>query len=241
MSLTTNTPPTEVANDPAAHALLRAAHEAGYRFPAGFAGFTARVTYSGNGTATGTVTVRAPRDLMLDLDTDEQSYGWVRQEIASIAGHRWPTPYEQGDGRWTITLGPDDGHALGRQVTMHDDPFSSSYRVRDGRIGEVTRQMGQTRFSIITQEHLELPDGRFLPSAFTVGYWSLEGNRLTKSDVYADEYVEVDGVWLPRSRRVVTLSDEGISARQITLSDHQLLTGTAAAGEVTAERRQHGA
>jgi hypothetical protein len=242
MSLRTNEPSRPIANDPTAHDLLRAAHHTQYQFPERFAGFKASVTFTSDGTSRGAVLVRAPRDIALDLETDEQSSGWVRQEIASIAGHRWPSSYEQGDGRWTLTLGPDDGNALGRQVLMHDDPFSSSYRLHDGRITEVTRTMGTTRFSIITQQHLELPDGRLLPSAFTVGYWDLEGGRLTKTEAYTDDYVEVDGVWLPQSRRVVTMDDNGLTARQITFTGHQLLADSASViTDVSARRDRSGA
>ncbi len=82
---------TAIPNDPAAHAALRAAHDAGYKFPAGFAGFTATLTYIEDGEAiTGHVTVKAPRDITFDIAADEASLGWLRQEIGSMAGHRWP-------------------------------------------------------------------------------------------------------------------------------------------------------
>ena len=41
----------DVANDPAAHAALKEAHNAGYKFPAGFAGFTATLTFIQDGEA----------------------------------------------------------------------------------------------------------------------------------------------------------------------------------------------
>lgn len=230
-----------VANDPAAHELLRAAHERGYRFPAGFGGFSATVTFITDAATTeGSVAMRAPRDLILDLDASEEDTAWVRQEIASIAGHRWPTPYEQSDGRWTLTLSDDTANPLGQSIKVHDDPFDSGYRVRDGKISQVLRKMGNTRFTITMLDHQPAGDGRLLPSIFTVTFWDVETGRLTRSDAYNDSYVVVEGVTVPSFRRVVTFKDEGQSVRELALSNHTLLTGGAASATATeAERRHH--
>ncbi|MGH2549513.1 MAG: DUF3386 family protein, partial [Thermomicrobiales bacterium] len=215
---------TTVANNSEAHDLLRAAHERGYRFPAGFGGFSATVTLSTDSATTeGTVAVRAPRDLILDLDVPEEDAGWVRQEIASIAGHRWPAPYEQSDGRWTLTLGDDATNPLGQSIKVHDDPFDSGYRVRDGKISQVLRKMGPMRFTITMLDHQPAIDGRLLPSLFTVTFWDTESDRLTRSDAYTDGYVVVDGVTVPSYRRVVTFQDSGQSVRELTISNHNLL------------------
>jgi hypothetical protein len=107
-----------VTSDPRAHGLLQAAHEAGYRFPADFAGFAADIEVSANGDARrGHITLRSPRDLDLVLDADEATLDWVRHEIGSMAGHRWPTPYAESDGRWTLTLrATGNRHDLRRRV-----------------------------------------------------------------------------------------------------------------------------
>jgi hypothetical protein len=215
-----------VVNDPVAHQMLRGAHDAGYRFPAGFGGFAATVTFSQDGAAaTGTVELRSPRAVTLTIAADETGQAWLRQEIASMAGHRSPTDYETGDGRYTLTLGPDDDHPLGRLVQFHDDPFASSYRLRDGRITQVNRRMGKTRFTIDVQEHVVTRDGRLLPAYFTVAYWDVEQDRLTRADTYADRYTVVEGVFLPAARRVSTADDTGITVRELRLSDHHLLEG----------------
>ncbi len=238
--MTTATTDAPVRNDQEAHALLRDAHAGAYRFPEGFAGFEAGLTFTQDGqTTTGTVRVRGPRAIELESaeGLDEVALGWLRQELGSMAGHRWSAPYEAGDGRWTQTLGPDDGHPLGRQVLIHDDPFASSYRVRDGRIGQVNRQMGSTRFTITIQGHQTLADGRTLPAAFSVAFWDAEQGRLTRADVYADRYATVNGVELPAARRVATASDDGLTVRELVLSDHRLLDGEAETGPTDAVRR----
>lgn len=234
------TPEGAISNDPAAHSALRKAHDAGYKFPAGFAGFAATLTFIEDGEAvTGRVTVNAPREIAFDLAADEAALGWLRQEIGSMAGHRWPSPYEAGDGRWTLTLGDDAAHPLGQTVTVHDDPFKSSYRLRDGRITQVNRQMGETKFTITILDHQHATDGRTLPSLFTVTFWDAESGRLTRADAYADRYAAVAGASLPVSRRVVSSSDTGQVTREMILDDHELLIGEASNGPADVARRAH--
>jgi hypothetical protein len=216
-----------VANDLSAHQLLREAHQGGYRFPVQFGGFTAQIRFTDGGPeAAGLATVRAPRDVALEIDAGEAAEGWIRQELGSMAGHRWPSSYEEGDGRYGLTR-EDEEHPLGPLLRLQGDPYASSYRVKGGRISQVNRQMGPTRFSITIQAHTIVPDGRVLPVSFMVSYWSVENERLTRADAYTDQYAEVEGVLLPKSRRVVTADDSGFRVRELTLADHRLLAGSA--------------
>jgi hypothetical protein len=214
----------QLTNQPQAHAALQAAHEGGYRFPADFAGFSADVQIERDGvTQTGKVTLRSPREIEIDLDAEGETLAWLRQELGSMAGHRWPTPYAESDGRWTLTLEEGAGHSLGDLVRVHDDPFNSSYRLRDRRIAQVNRQMGPTRFSINIHEHTETADGRTLPAVFTVAFWDTAQGRLSRTDEYVDRYTEVGGVQLPAERRILRVEDDGISVHKMTLSGHTLL------------------
>ena len=54
-------------------------------------------------------------------------------------------------------------------------------------------------------------------------YWDVDG-ALEASEAYSDEYVEVDGVFLPAKRRVIRADGDGVSARLLTLTDHVLTT-----------------
>lgn len=224
-------------NDPAAHELLRAAHDAGYRFPPDFGGFRATVQFHGDDTtATGTVEVRTSRELALDIDADENIRGWLQQEIASIAGHRWPMPYSEADGKYSLSLEGTGDHPLGQLIRVNDDRYDSSYRVRDGRITQVSRRIGGTRFSILIQDRVTAGDGRILPAQFTVAYWSVEENRLIRADAYTDSYAEAEGLHLPSLRRVITADDSGLVTRELRLLDHQLLEP---GGDVPAGALEH--
>lgn len=191
-------------------ALLQRAHERAYRFPAGFAGFSALLTSGA------TLEVKGKREFTLS-----EGDAWTREQIASILGHRWALDYEtEGDGRFGQNE-QDDGDPTGTLVRLEGDPLDSSYRVTDRHeIAEVHRTAGDTRFTIVISSGFETGVGR-LPQNFSVYYWNL-GGRLTKVDQYRDQYTEVDGVWLPSRRTVTTATDAGLSSRVLTLTDHQL-------------------
>jgi hypothetical protein len=197
--------------------LLERAHRRAYRFPPGFAGFTATVHSSGsNGPAK--LEVRGRRDFDLS-DADV----WTREQVASILGHRWASDFHtEGDGRYQHHE-EADGDPSGTMVRLEGDPLSSAYRVSDDEeIAEVHRAPGDTPFTIVISGGVESGQGR-LPQHFSVYYWSTDGGRrLTKVDQFRDRYVEVDGVWLPRKRVVTTVTDTGVSTRELAFTDHRL-------------------
>lgn len=223
---------TEVRNDPRAHALLRDAHDAGYHLPVDFAGFRARLTGWVAGEAIdGAVTVHGPRAIEFEVG-EAAADPWVQRELASMVGHRWHLPYEQADGKHTLSLDPNAADPLGQRIGIHDDSYESSYRVSGGQIVQVNRTMGPRRFSILIQERVTVDDGRHLPNHFTVTFWDTSSERLVRSDVYEDRYSAVGQVWLPSRRRVISATDEGFSVQHFELSDHELLTGGEAQGHV---------
>lgn len=209
--------------DPQAHDLLRAAHSRTYHFPSDFRGFRASIRYSGEALdAAGTVVIRGPQAIDLNVPAPAEVIAWVRGELASLIGHRWPVPYDESDGRFALSL-HDDGHPLGCLIRFDGDPYGSSYRLDGSRITQILRTRGSMRLTITVQEHAVTSDERLLPMHFTVAYWDLAMNRLTRVDTYSDQYAGVDGLYLPTLRRVVTATDSGVETRQLRLSDHRLL------------------
>lgn len=139
----------------------------GDSYPQGFAGFRASLdSWPAGVRACDTVEVRSPKEIRLCVNASETGIAWLRQELGSIAGHRWHVPYEEVDGRYTLTLEKDD-HPLGQLIRVHDDPFDSSDRMLYGQITQINRQMGKLCFSILIQESVTVEDGRTLPTRFT--------------------------------------------------------------------------
>lgn len=209
-------------DDPAAHAVMERAHKVGYRYPTGFAGFQARFdSTQGDVALSGTVTVRAPQDIVVETSGQEEGRSWIHQELTSMAGHRWNVPYQEADGRHVLTLESSE-HPLGDLIRVQDR-FNSFYRVREGEITQVSREIGPHRFSIFMQERVAAPDGRTLPVHFTVVFWRTQDGQVTKTNIFSDRYQAVAGVFLPACRRVISVDGSGLTVREFRLSDHQFL------------------
>src|SRR5437667_3599093 len=136
-----------------AHEMLQVAHERAYHYPEHFAGFKSSIRYiAEDKTYEGNITIHSPNDITFELEGKEDELKLLQREIASPCGHRWYAPYSAGDGRYTLSLDENAEHPLGQLVIFQDDPFKSSYRVKDGSIVQVIRQMGTNRFTISIQE-----------------------------------------------------------------------------------------
>jgi hypothetical protein len=203
-----------------ADVLLRRAHRAGYRLPHDFPGFSATV-HTGSGDA-GRLVVRGRTDLALTFDgTTTADAHWARQELASMVSHRWASRYDDSDGRWAKRADRDAGVDT---VKVLDDPFDSAYRLRDEMISEVHRTAGDIRFVIAVSERTTVPDGRYLPTHFTVFHWATATGQLIRAEHFVDLYVPVGDVHLPARRQVVAATADGLTTRTLTLSDHKVGT-----------------
>ena len=214
---------SQTTTNAAAHEMLQAAHNRAYRYPENFAGFKAKVRYSTDEkTRDGQIAIHSPNDIKFELEATEDELKLLQREIGSLCGHRWYGPYSAGDGRYTLSLDENAGHPLGQLVVFQDDPFKSSYRVKDGSVVQINRQMGTTKFTIFIQEHISLEGDRKLPRQFTVAFWDTEQKRLVRNIVYTDHYARIDGYYLPTSRRLIIYGDEGVSAHNIAFNAHEL-------------------
>jgi hypothetical protein len=198
-----------------ADALLREAHEWGYRFPVSFEGFTARIlweTPEGAGEATARVELEGGPSVEAESVDD-----WAAGQLRSVIGHRSARSYEDGDGA-TPKRVADDTHALGQKVELEDE-LDSSYVVGGGQIAAVTRTAHGARFTIIVQGRTPAGDGTSVPTEFCVAFWDADGS-LKASEAYTDTYTELDGVMVPASRTVVRADSDGLSVRKLVLADH---------------------
>jgi hypothetical protein len=84
--------------------------------------------------------------------------------------------------------------------------------------------MERVKFSINIEDSMSTRDGRVLTTRFTVYYFSPGAGQLTQVESFADDYTEVQGLVLPRARRVTFAEDGEARVRELILSDHALLT-----------------
>jgi hypothetical protein len=203
--------------------LCRAAHEACYRWPATFGGFSATLTLAGPGwRVAGTMVARPPGEVLVDLPGVDQA-AWVTRQLCLLVAHRWHRPYELADGRWPKAAGSCSAHPLGTLIRLVGDPHSSSYRVLDGQFSQINREMHGQRLSVLVHQRDPAPDGRSVAVAYTASYWQAATGQLLGSDAHLDRYALVEGILLPERRRVLSAQDGGLVLRELGLRDLTLL------------------
>jgi hypothetical protein len=148
------------------------------------------------------------KECTVSFSVAESSYTkHVRSQVTSLLTHRLGRPFAQGDGRYRITSG--DTTELGTRLFVHDS-LNSKYRVRDGRITEVVRDMNGETLTLRMTRFLSTRPGRYLSQEFTST--SEKGGVVRSSLVYKDEFQLIGDEWLPK-RRQITGSSEGRSIK----------------------------
>ena len=209
-----------VQDDPEARELLHRAFDRTSRWRADFHGFTAALMVNDNGVQhQGTVQVTMPRSVDVTVAEPELQQ-WAQQQLAMMVGHRGYRAFDQADGKYSLTLGPQEAHPLGRLVYILGDGMNSRYRVRDERICQIQRSMERVKFTINIEDTMTTRDDKVLTTRFTVYYFAPSTGQLSQVESFADDYCEVGGIVLPRARRV-TFADNGEArVREVIMSEH---------------------
>jgi hypothetical protein len=209
-------------DDVNARELLHRAFDRTARWRADFVGFTAALIANDDGVEHhGTVQVTMPRSVEVTV-AEPGLQQWAQQQLAMMVGHRAYRAFDQSDGKYVLTLGPEEAHPLGRLIYIHGDGMNSRYRVRDERICQIQRSMERVKFTINIDDSMTTSDSKVLTTRFTVYYFSPSTGQLTQVESFVDDYTEERGVMLPKGRRV-TFADNGEArVRELTLSNHVL-------------------
>ena len=219
--------------DPAAYALLKAAHDARQVLPVNLTGLTAEVVFDDDGKqSTGTLTYRPQGKSEVQVaGLAEEPKAWLDDQVLSMLGHRRGGDFAQGDGRFPITFGAEGSASKrwGRLVQLNDN-FQSAYRVRDNKVVEVTRTMGNLRFTISVLETIQAETGKYLSEHFIVSYRDARTGALQEVQGFRDAYTRLEGtphgtLWLPSRRLVIFFEKENDSPRMrtITLRNYKVL------------------
>jgi len=217
---------TEIKDDPAAKALLREAFEKTSRWGKDFPGFSATLICNDNGTVyKGKVRIKSRKDLSIEMELPsekESLKNWIENEVGMMTAHRAWRSFEDADGKHSVTFGAADDHPLGREILIHGDGLSSRYRIKDGRIRQIHRDMKRMRFTINVEEVMETEDGKFLTSQYVVFYFTGEG-KLKDVDSFTDRPQLFEGNYLPGVRRVISTDEGQAIVRILEFKDHALL------------------
>jgi len=215
----------KVANDPAAKALLRGAYDKTSRWGENFTGVTADLILNQNGTEyKGKVTIKSSKETDVSLSVGpegEALLGWAKNQVGMMATHRASRPFEESDGKYSITFAKElDIHPLGQQICIHGDGMNSRYRIKEGRIQQVSRSMGKMRFTINIIEAMTTKDNKFLTTQYVVYYFSPEG-QINQVESFTDTPFEQNGVYLPGARRIISVEAGEVIVRVLEFKNHQ--------------------
>ena len=192
--------------NPRAYALLEAAHDNRQVMPNAFAGFQADLIYQdGDTLKQGKIVCRRAGETRITVaGLSEDDNDWLEEKVMNLIGHRRGGTFAQGDGKNPLTLG--DNNSFGQLIKLNDR-MQSEYRVRDGKVTEVTRTAGGLKFTITVMTTMQANAGKYLADHFSVAYRDEKTGALKMVEGYRDSYAQIDGVWLPTSRTVMEIGD----------------------------------
>lgn len=218
------------ADDPAARRLVQEAHARMYRWPAGFRGYRAALVLNDDGRIyTGRVSLVPRKDTTVELvGADPALHEWVRERLWTQGMHLAFPTFEEGDGKYVLSFDLDDDpampHPRGRKVVLTGGRLESWYRIKDQQYTQIGRITPMTERRVNTIERYDqAPDGKQYSSHYVMTYFSLDGQTVIGMESYVNEYLDVNGLWLPWRRRV-SFGERGlVKTRVIELSEHEAL------------------
>jgi hypothetical protein len=185
-------------------------------------GFTAEVTGNVDGRSfSGTTTVDLEGDLTVETDEDAGTE-WVEDQLGSIVLHRQASNSSRPKPVLRFA-DDDDEHPLGRLLIFDGGRFASSYRVRDGQLSVVNRNIGPMNMTITVLDNKRNTEGKFLPHSYVVQYWDAKTGRLLRTETVQIRWQRVGGFDLPAEQTVTIASESGLAVRTFRLTKHKLL------------------
>ncbi len=94
------------------------------------------------------------------------------------------------------------------------EEMDSHYRVRDNIVREVNRRAGKGRFTISVLESQDNPEGKYLPTVFTVNTWNAEG-ALVSSITEHDTWGRLGKLDVPKTVVQTSASKDKVVVRTI--------------------------
>ena len=186
-----------------------------------FPGFSAQIEGDYDGRPfSGTVQVDQTGKVELKID-QEVAAEWVEDQLRSIVVHRLESSH--ADKPVLRFADRDEQNPLGRMLTFVGGRFASSYRVKDGQISVVNRNIGPENMTISVLENEKTAEGKYLPHLYNVQYWDAASGDLKRTESFENRWQRTGSIDLPALNRVVTSAASGLTVRMFKLSKQELL------------------
>jgi uncharacterized GH25 family protein len=168
---------------------------------------------------TGKITIAADGTVTLNGIELKDDKG-VLTTLRSLVGHRMPG----GETDDNVSFADEQAdHPLGRLIKLdYDSAMASAYRIKDGVIREVNRQMDGGRFTISVFEVHRNPEGKYLPGYYTVSFWNKDGTLRSSSTTH-ESWVRVGKFDLPATHASVATGKDDHRNVSMIFSNHRLL------------------
>lgn len=215
------------AADPQARALLQSAYESRQTLPDSFAGLDAQLVFrEGEKTATGSIAYRSNGKSEIAISgLSDENLKWLRHQAISFISHRSSGTFENAEGRFPVTFAKSEASDFGRLIE-YNDPQKLSSRVKNNQSLELQRTAGDKRFYISVLENTEFDQGKFVPTRYTVSYFDPQTRVLQAVNIFENSYAKIGDLWLPQSRKVVTISHvlgDGLRVRSFEFKNIQVV------------------
>lgn len=185
----------------------------------GFQGFESKLAIHQDGVEEhGTVIIDEEGGVTLE-GFETLGKGFVKQQIESMIMHRMPTTPFDNEAVFEEEEGGD--HVLGPLVRLANESMGSVYRIKDGVITEVNRNMGPLRFTISVMDVERNEAGKYMPHAYNVSFWTAKGD-LDSSMSYLNEWVKVGPYELPDRAVIVVAKANTREVTEMVFTEHKL-------------------
>lgn len=213
--------------DPKAYELLKKAYDARQTLPEDFAGFDADIVYrEGEKTTTGTIRYRSALDCKVTAEgLKGEDLKWLQRQARSFVIHRNSGEFDESEGRFPVSFAKSEVTDFGTLIE-YNDPQKLDSRVRDNQALEMTRTAGEKRFFISVLENKEYDPGKFTPTRYVVSYFDPQTRVLQAVNIYENSYEKISDLWLPATRRVVTIDHvlgDGLRVRTFEFKNIKLI------------------
>lgn len=207
-----------------ARRLLRQAQGAVQKWPEGFAGFAARVTFRGGSDVEhGEVRLVPPSGVAIEgLGAGPRAF--LERMLCEMTQACRPRFFDEDDGRFALVLETETPEGE-RLIRVHTPEADRLVWVLDARgfIRRSERTAGGVCTSTVFEAFVRTTPGRALPARVRRTRSDAATGALLRSELITDTFVRVSHAWLPATREV-TVSDLAESrCIVLELRDHVLL------------------
>ncbi len=207
-----------------ANELLARARQKIYYWPAGFTGFSARLSLrTGDQVYGGQLLAPNSKRFSLkwDLELPKELQKWCQYQVGELLAHREAPEVSKMASKSGVRA-EDEDKTYGIKLVFEGDKMNSFYRVKDDRIRQIGRSYGSHFFVINIDTHHDF-EGRFAAFGYNAFYWDNATKEFAKCETYLDFYAELGGIQVPSERRYSLADSQGLDNRSLGFEQLSLL------------------